>query len=325
MSDARSPSSLPGTLEMTFHPGGDPEISEKMEEWTQRLETEFSGNLSRMRETGGSPDLLPCLTVPGAGQSEISYHFIPEGAEEEAFRELLQRKMGDPEPLETTGTTGPQGVGEPFEILLFVSNQCPNCPRAVRTVHSLALDPTLPGLRVHLFEATQSTELAARHRIRSVPTLLIREEFRFVGPPDPETLSTLFRSGSPAAFLREQVRQQVKEGEAPEAGAKIAEMDDVTFLLEDLAGSTFQERVGWMLAMEEAMESRPDCLAPLVSGLISLLGKAETALRGDLADILGKIGRPEALPALERLLGDENPDVAEAAEDAIEEIRERAD
>jgi len=295
-----------------------------MEAWMKRLEVESAGSITGERTPPGSGIHPPALTVPGAGTSEISYHFVPEGPEEDAFLDLLRMKV-ERGPGEETAAAGPAGATEPVEIILFVANQCPNCPRTVRTVHSLALDPAAPGLHVHLFEATLSTELAERHQVKSVPTLLIQDKFRFVGPPDPEKLSGLLKSGDAGAFLREQVRQQIREGEAPEAGQKIAEMDDPSFLIQDLERSTFQERIGWLVALEEAMESRPGCLDPLVPGLVSLLERAETALRGDLAALLGTIGRPEALPALERLLQDPNPDVAEAAGDAIEEIREKTE
>jgi len=325
MPDHSPPRPAPARLEVTFETGGPPEISDRMNAWLDRLEQQAAGRLAPRREQAGTRMAPPSLTLPGFGRSEISYHFIPEDAEAELFHELLEQEMGAG-PGQRSGDKQPLHAGkeDPLEILLFVANQCPNCPRAVRTLHSLALDPTIPCLHVHLFEASVSQDLAARHRVRSVPTLLaLPDSFRFVGTPDPERIARLLRAGSAEAFLQELIRHQVREGEAPEAGARIARMGDPTFLVEDLAASTFQERIGWMLALEQALEERPDSLDPLVVPLASLLRTAETSLRGDLADILGSVGRPEALPALERLLTDENPDVAEAAGDAIEAIRER--
>jgi HEAT repeat protein len=42
--------------------------------------------------------------------------------------------------------------------------------------------------------------------------------------------------------------------------------------------------------------------------------------RGDTADLLGRIGHPDARPILEALMSDSNPEVAEAAEEALEEL-----
>ena len=104
----------------------------------------------------------------------------------------------------------------------------------------------------------------------------------------------------------------------------IAAMEDPSFLVQDLEKSTFQDRVGLLLALDEALEARADCLEPMVKGLLPCLDADDPALRGDMADLLGKIGHPDALPSLERLSQDTNPDVAEAAADAVESIREKS-
>jgi len=45
-------------------------------------------------------------------------------------------------------------------------------------------------------------------------------------------------------------------------------------------------------------------------------------VRGDIADLLGKIGDRKALPAIKKLLEDPDPNVVEAAEEAVETIEE---
>jgi len=323
MSDTPSLSTIPAPVILTFRPGGNPEISVSMASWVKRIQDESPERITVERTLPESGIHPPSLTLPGAGRSEITYHFVPQGPEEQAFLEFLGAKLaGDPGPgMAEAPTASPS---EPVEILLFVANECSNCPRAVRAVHALALAPAPPNLHVHLFEATLSPELAERHRVKAVPTLLIGDTFRLVGPPDPAKLSSLLLSGDADTLLREQIRQQIRWGEAPEAGRRIAEMPDPRFLIRDLEQSSFQERIGWLLALEEALDSRAGCLDPLVPDLVCLLEKAETALRGDLADLLGTIGDRQALPALERLRQDPNPDVAEAAADAIEQILDHA-
>ena len=322
MSEMYPLSGLPSTLELNFFQGGDPEISANLETWIHDLQQGSSGKIICKRNTPGNRAHLPSLEIPGGRGSIIAYHFMPQGPEEEAFRELLWQKTQQ-EGEEKTDAQEQEPPPDPIEIFLFVANQCPNCPKAVRTIHTLALSPNGPALDTHLFEATKSPALVERYQVKSVPTLLIQKQFRFVGTPDPEKLSTLLQSGSSSEFLQEQIRQQVEGGEAPEAGKKISGMEDSMFLLEDLRNSTFQSRIGWLLALEEALEMKPTCLDPLVEGILSLLEGADTSLRGDLADLLGKIGRPEALPGLEGLCRDQNPDVVEAAKDAIEEIQSK--
>ena len=87
--------------------------------------------------------------------------------------------------------------------------------------------------------------------------------------------------------------------------------------------STTQLRMGLMLVADEILETDADILNSIVSELISLLGSEDASLRGDTADLLGRIGDPSAIEALEALKSDSNPDVAEIAAEALEEIRDR--
>ena len=82
-------------------------------------------------------------------------------------------------------------------------------------------------------------------------------------------------------------------------------------------------RLGLMLAAELALEQDPGALDDITPDLLRLLETEDAALRGDTADLLGRIGHPSAEPALRRLLADENPDVAEIAEEALEALAER--
>ena len=84
----------------------------------------------------------------------------------------------------------------------------------------------------------------------------------------------------------------------------------------DLSGDPFL-----MLATEEALAQDSASLDGLVPALGALLHADDDALRGDSADLLGEIGHPAAASALEEALDDPNPDVAEIAAEALEEVR----
>jgi len=60
-----------------------------------------------------------------------------------------------------------------------------------------------------------------------------------------------------------------------------------------------------------------------VPSLIEVLQSEDGSLRGDTADLLGQIGHQGAIPDLEELRNDPNPDVAEIAAEALEEIEAR--
>jgi HEAT repeat protein len=78
-----------------------------------------------------------------------------------------------------------------------------------------------------------------------------------------------------------------------------------------------------MMAVETALEDDRSALDGLVPGLLPILGSEDAVLRGDTADLLGRIGHRAARDRLRTLLEDPNPDVAEIASEALEEIEAR--
>jgi len=313
-------SSLPGSLAITFHTGGNEEVCRAMEKWIRALLEEAEGKLSLTRTDSGDQSFLPSISLKaGDGSSTIHYHFVPQGTEEAPFLELLwqlAQARNSPE-AEPQGEHSGRDSGE---LLLFVSNQCPNCPRTVRTVHSMCMER--PSLSLHIFEAMQDPELAGQHDIKSVPTLIVEQGLRFVGEVEHGHLSAILRARNTPAFLNEKIRHHIRQGQAEQAARLLAEEADPSFLAEDLGKAAFQERIGILLALEEALEIDPGCLDPMVKGLLPCLEAEEASIRGDIADLLGKIGHPDALPGLQKLTKDSNPDVVEAAEEALENINQ---
>jgi HEAT repeat protein len=63
----------------------------------------------------------------------------------------------------------------------------------------------------------------------------------------------------------------------------------------------------------------------MVPQLIELLCHQDHRIRGDIADLLGKIGDPNAIPHLQKLTSDPHPEVAEASAEALEVLLSHLD
>jgi len=311
---------LDRTVEMIFSPGGDPRASDALEKWVHE----------RVRESGsklvlvpGDPDcqpFLPALTPKGPGEPRIHYHFVPAAREEEPFQELLWQLAGEKssaDPLDRGGIVRQ----DPAEVLLFVSNHCPNCPHAVRTVNTLALESR--AFSVHVLDVMQHSAAAELFHVRSVPTLLIDRQVPFVGAIDPDRFLRLIEQRHSTAALQHQIRALIQDGHVSEAGRLMAVGIDPSFLAPQFEKATFQDRLALLATFEEALEIDPRCLDPLAQALLPFLHVEVAPVRGDVADLLGKIGHPIALPSLRQLCEDPDPDVAEAALEAVRSITSR--
>ena len=79
-------------------------------------------------------------------------------------------------------------------------------------------------------------------------------------------------------------------------------------------------RLGTTVVLEEIKDTRPDEVILALPSLIPLLKDENPVIRGDAAGLIGTVGTKSQIPLLQSLLTDENRQVIELAEDAIEEL-----
>ncbi len=209
------------------------------------------------------------------------------------------------------------------ELLLFVGPGCPVCPHQLRSTATVAL--ASDRVILEIVDATQEPELAARYQVRAVPTTVVDDELIMVGVvPAPELARRLVERQGPDAG-KMVFASLVEAGHHADAAERLADGRGTAGFLELWATSTMEGRMGLLLVAEEALLYDPDGLTDLVPELVAGLEgtgplAADDSRRGDTADLLGRIGHPDARPVLERLAEDPNGEVAEAARDALEQL-----
>jgi thiol-disulfide isomerase/thioredoxin len=234
-------------------------------------------------------------------------------AEVEALQEPLRQLEGD------------------TDLLLFVAPGCTACPHQIRSVATLAVASEKVGVEV--VNTVHEPELAAQYQVRSVPTTVVDDELIMVGviPPSELALRILARKSPQGDKLL--FGSLVQAGRFSDAAARIWDSEDEEGLeafAELWEKSTQESRVPLFLVIEEALTVDPRCLDPLVPDLIAHLEGTDDAQgrtmdasrRADTADLLGRIGHPDAATVLKSLLNDPDSEVVEAAEEALEEMEE---
>ena len=214
------------------------------------------------------------------------------------------------------------------DLLLFVAPGCSACPHQIRSVATLALASEKIGVEV--VNATQEPELAAQYQVRSVPTTVVDDELIMVGVISPSELALRILAQKSPEGGKVLFSSLVESGRFADAAARLWDTkEEKAFeaFLELWEKSTMESRVPLFLVMEEALTVDPRSLDPLVPHLIAGLEEGESldedpSRRGDTADLLGRIGHPDVEPVLEAMTRDPNPEVAEAAEEALEEMRD---
>jgi thiol-disulfide isomerase/thioredoxin len=258
---------------------------------------------------------------------------IPEGRKgrerlmaESIFDHDAQKALADPEAVAQARELLAD-LQEPAELLVFAAPTCPNCPHLVRAAAVLDQASSLISLRV--VDVTEERDLAARYKVQSVPTIVVDGGLTIVGVRSVEELARLLRQRGGLQGEKNLFASLMEGGRLEEAADMLLAGEAVEAFAELWGESTLEDRIGLMVVAEEVLERDPRGLDDLVPHLISvLLGQdaleGDTALRGDTADLLGKTGHPDARAALQALLKDAHPAVADAARDALEELYQGA-
>ncbi len=242
------------------------------------------------------------------------------------FEEL--EAMVDPAILEAL--EGPLAkLTQEVDILLFVAPGCSVCPHQVKAVAALTL--ASPLIAAEIVDVMSEPELAQQYDVRAVPTTVVNDELVLVGAKHPLQMAEILLAREGPEGEKALLASLVESGRIEDAADRLLygpEPEAVLHAFLDLwSRSTLQDRMGLSLVVEEVLDQDAEGLDGLVPLLVAGLQDGspltqDPARKGDTADLLGKIGHPDARPVLEALSRDPNPEVAEAAADALENLEE---
>ena len=291
------------------------ELERRLNEFAQNLSDACEGGIEHLIGDGSGPPDLPALTLRRGGRDAVHYLAIPEGPEAAPFHEALI-SLAAPAPVR-----GRDGLTQPVDILVFIAPGCPNCPHAVRAATQLAA--TNPQVTTTVVDATHFATMAESFVVRSVPTTVVDGDLTLVGVLSLEDLVGSITQALGEDGERQVLRSLIDSGRLGYAGRGLA----AGRFVEGFAGlwltSGMESRIALVLAAEEALAIEPTALDRLATMLLPATTGPDSARRGDTADLLGRIGCTDARNALRTMLTDSDPDVAEAASDALESLEHR--
>jgi alkyl hydroperoxide reductase subunit AhpF len=312
-----------GSLEIVFHPADDEEsaLHQPLASLARKVAVASGEVLNIEHGDGIGLAALPCLTIAHRGLGKIHYQALPEGPELHPFIEALLGPARSDADRSETWAERLAVLERPAELLVFVGATCPHCPGAVRSANRIAL--ASPLVTVSIIDAQLHPKLAERFNVRAVPLTILDEELAVTGVVRPSELVEKILSRGDESHERDLLLSLVEQGRFDEVAGRMQTGPGAAHFVALWSGSTTSLRIGLMMAVEEALEADRAALDGLVSGLLPILPSQDAVLRGDTADLLGRIGHRAARDALQALLDDPHPDVAEIASEALEEIDER--
>jgi hypothetical protein len=280
-------------------------------------------SMDRIRIEQGEDPVFPgkpSLTLSGVKGQNIHYMAAPEAREFPPFLEAL-RWLGGAAEVPDDGVYGPlRGLTTPVQVLVFMAPGCPHCPHVVRSAVSAGASRN--AIDVIVVDAMQFPDLAEQFKVKSTPTTIIDGGLTIVGQLSAAQLVDHIVNSTETGSLTAVLDSMIQSGRAEDAASLICRDNRPEAILPLYIAREFSLRMGALVAMEAALDEDPHSLDAIIPDLTNLLTAEEAGLRGDTAALLGKIGNPAAIPALRKALDDPDPDVREAAEEALQEIEE---
>lgn len=299
--------SMARTVVMRLDPGHDPE--DKFSRALCRVAEQIAlagGDKIRLERIAGPGEERPVLEL-----GNVRYRAVPFGPELEPFLELLvllSRRSAEAAP-----TAIP-----PARLQVLIAPTCPHCPQTVAACVRVAAEH--PQVRLEVVDVQYYRDLAGR--VTSVPTVVVDGAHTVVGQVSARDLVTLLEQRSEEGYVQRAIASMIASGRLTDAAPLLASPPGQQALCALLRGSTMQQRIGLLIVVEEALAANPHALDGAVPCLLPLLQASDDSLRGDTADLLGRIGAPGAREALTRLLSDGNPDVREVATESLAMLRQ---
>jgi len=258
-------------------------------------------------------------------EAGIRFHALPEGDKLAGLVEALR-------PPGQVGPHIPPDQGEwlmrlplPVEISLYIAPACPFCPQALQ--QWIALARAGRHLRLRVVDAALFPETAREDAIQAVPTVVLDRHMRWSGRiPVTEVLEQLV-TRDPSRLSSDALDGLIKEGLAGQvARAMVAQQHLFPSIIDLLTHRKWPVRLGAMVVVEEIAALDRGLAAAVVPALHQRYDGLEDSVRGDVLYVIGEAGDDRIVPFLrdvETTSG--NPDVRQAAREALVCIRQRID
>jgi len=264
----------------------------------------------------GSPQQRPQILI-GSG---LKYQALPTGLEMQPFIEALAAL--DSEPLQMTESIKSRLKKNslPATLTVFIAPQCTYCPKVISQLIPLSMVEA--GVQLIVIDGTLFPGLAQTHKIQSVPTILLDEQFRWTGSVPLDEIIDAISTRNPAMLGTTSLESILKEGQASHLATMMLDAQEIFPAFYDLLiHDKWPLRLGAMVVIEEIAAKSPGMASAAIDPLWNRFDRVADQIKGDILYLFGEIGDRRAISCLEIVLDDDfDTEVKEAAREALDKL-----
>lgn len=270
----------------------------------------------RIAKEDGSPRQAPQILI-GNG---LRYQALPGGLEMPPFIEALTALDSEPIQITESIKSRLKKNNLPATLIVFMAPQCTYCPQVLSQLIPLSMVEA--GVQLIVIDGSLFPDAAQTHKIQSVPTILLDEQFRWTGSVPIDEIIDAISTRNPALLGATSLESIVKDGQASHLAAMMLDAREIFPAFYDLLiHDKWPVRLGAMVVIEEIAAQAPRMASEIIEPLWGRFERVSDQIKGDLLYLFGEIGDPNVIPWLEAVsAGEFDAEVIEAAKEALEKL-----
>lgn len=250
----------------------------------------------------------------------ISYQAVPLGRELVPFLDALSGRDMLAEKLASPVRDDLNHLRAPAMLKVYIAPKCPFCPQVVTLLLSLAASESL--IYVTVIDGVLFSERAEIDHVRSVPTVILDNQFRWTGAIQLEELVQMMLTRDPSQLNTDSLSKIIEQGDAAGLAQMMMESGKIyPAFLDLLTHVKWQIRLGAMVTFEFLVEERKEMASQVIAPLWDRFFQVDDKVKGDILYILGESKDLSVIPKLNSVRKGSYPDeVLEAASEALEKL-----
>ncbi len=258
-------------------------------------------------------ELFPYLRI----HPRIKYRGVPKARELPLILEMIKggfaKDIGDADMLSK--------MGMPAKAKVYITPACPYCPGIVSALSKAAHGEAKIDLEI--IDGEMFGELSRQDQIRSVPTVIMDDQFRWTGSIRISEIMDMAIRRDPGRASAQTLRGIIEAGDAQLLARMMVRSNQVyPAFIELLAHSQWLVRLGAMAVLEYLDEVGPDLAEQARAAVWERFESADDSVKGDIAYMLGSAKHPMVPSFLAAVIaGNYAPAVRDAAREALENIQ----
>lgn len=248
--------------------------------------------------------------------NHVLYHAIPRDRELGPFLDFLSgNQAAGSLPPSARASLGQ--VSTPGDVKVFIAAGCPHCPKTVTSMLTMARQ--CDRIQLTVVDGELFSELSQEFKIRSVPTVVLDDHYRWTGMVDIAEVIDMIARRDPVHLGKAAIQQLIEDGNAEGLAAMMMDRNQVfPAFMELLTHEKWPIRLGAMVVFEY-LNDRADALAlQVLERLWADFDARGDEIKGDILYLVGESGRTEFGERLQGVIGGAYGEVVrEAAGEAL--------